>query len=38
MPIVNVSNHFIESNGSPIDPDSREQKDNKKKNKNKEKK
>ena len=38
MPIVNVANHFIESNGNPVDPDTKEQKNNKKKSGYKEKK
>jgi len=24
MPIVNVANHFIETNGNPVDPDKKE--------------
>lgn len=38
MPIVNVANHFVESNGSPVDPDSKEQREKSKDNKDKEKK
>jgi hypothetical protein len=37
MPIVNVANHFIETNGNPINPDKKAQRNNKKDN-NKEKK
>lgn len=37
MPIVNVANHFIETNGNPIDPDKKEQRKNRKDD-NKEKK
>jgi hypothetical protein len=33
MPIVNVANHFIETNGNPVDPDKVEQRKNKKDNK-----
>jgi hypothetical protein len=33
MPIVNVANHFIETNGSPVDPDKKEQRKSKKENK-----
>ncbi|MDF2520363.1 MAG: hypothetical protein K0R84_991 [Clostridia bacterium] len=29
MPIVNVANHFIENNGTPVDPDSKNQRKNK---------
>lgn len=38
MPIVNVSNHFIEDNGNPVDPDKlqvKNRKDNKNNNKKK---
>lgn len=37
MPIVNVANHFIESNGNPVDPDKKEQRSNRE-DKNKTKK
>jgi|GEM_PF-4202607 len=30
MPIVNVANHFIESNGNPVNPDKTEQRNRKK--------
>jgi hypothetical protein len=33
MPIVNLANHFIESNGNPVDPDKTEQRKNKKEDK-----
>lgn len=35
MPIVNVANHFIESNGSPVNPDSKERYKSKKHSKDK---
>jgi hypothetical protein len=35
MPIVNIANHFIESNGVPIDPDKKERQQRKKDNKEK---
>ncbi len=38
MPIVNIANHFIEKNGTPIDPDKQEQHKSKKNRKDKEKK
>ena len=37
MPIVNIANHFFETNGNPVDPDKKEQHKNKK-GSNKEKK
>lgn len=38
MPIVNVSNHFIESNGNPVDPDTIQKKNIRKSISHKEKK
>ncbi|MGB7604745.1 MAG: hypothetical protein WBL93_04635 [Lutisporaceae bacterium] len=38
MPIVNVANHFIEINGSPVNPDSKELYKSKKHNKDKQRK
>lgn len=38
MPIVNVANHFIESNGNPVDPDGRNQRRKRKDNEDKQKK
>lgn len=37
MPIVNIANHFIESNGNPIDPDKVEQRKKKRDNNNEKK-
>lgn len=38
MPIVNVANHFIESNGNPVDPDGKDVRKRKKDNENNKKK
>lgn len=37
MPIVNVANHFIENNGTPVNPDSKNQRKNKNEKKDQEK-
>jgi len=37
MPIVNIANHFIESDGNPVDPDRKVLRKNKKENNKKKK-